>query len=136
MAQANNIGSFACPHCAVRQPIGGRCPTNWLIKSHIDGLRNAKVKRKRDAVAATPSFEHAGLRNAKEKQTCAPPPMKFTGGHSVHARPQEQDIALQGDMDLQRIHARGDDDHRAQGFGSRLPIVQRFVLCRKMNNNK
>ena len=59
-----------------------------------------------------------------------------TGGHSVHARPQEQDIALQGDMDLQRIHARGDDDHRAQGFGSRLPIVQRFVLCRKMNNNK
>ena len=23
---------------------------------------------------------------------------------------------------------RGDDDHRADGFGSRLPIVQRFVL--------
>ena len=60
VAQANNIGSFACPHCAVRQPIGGRCPTNWLIKSHIDGLRNAKLKRKRAAPLPPPQYSRAG----------------------------------------------------------------------------
>ncbi len=48
VALRNNSDCFQCPYCDSRQPVDSPCPTNWILKSHIDGLRSSvKVKRKR-----------------------------------------------------------------------------------------
>ena len=50
VALRNNLDSFNCPHCNSTQPVDSPCPTLWILKSHIDSLRNGvKVKRKRTA---------------------------------------------------------------------------------------
>jgi hypothetical protein len=67
-AQMDNRDSFACPVCNHRQPIDGPCPTNWVIKSHIDGLR--KIKRKRAAPKDDEHFNCARHATSKAEVLC------------------------------------------------------------------
>lgn len=46
-ARAHGEETFACPYCNAEQSIAGPCPTNWILKQHINCLRSGKVKRKR-----------------------------------------------------------------------------------------
>jgi hypothetical protein len=67
-AQMENRDSFACPVCNHRQPIDGPCPTNWVIKSHVDGLR--KIKRKRAAAKDDDHFNCPRHSTSKAEVLC------------------------------------------------------------------